>query len=68
MNLIESSKSHAEVAKSNKNSQSPAEADKNNVRKTERKNTGSYHKDNRLYFFTFHIQFYSSKSPLMYPV
>lgn len=50
MNLIESSKSHAEVAKSNKNSQSPAEADKNNVRKTERKNTGSYHKDNRLYF------------------
>ncbi len=50
MNLIESSKSLAEVAKSNKNSKISAEADKNNVRKTERKNTGSYHKDNRLYF------------------
>lgn len=34
-----------------KTAKSPAEADKNNVRKTERKNTGSYHKDNRLYFY-----------------
>lgn len=50
MNLIESNKSLAELRKVIKTAKSLAEADKNNVRKTEHKNTGSYHKDNRLYF------------------
>ena len=66
VNLIESSKSLAEVAKSNKNSKSPAEADKNNVRK---RNVKIQAVTTRITacIFTFHIQFYSSKSPLMYP-